>query len=83
MKLCRSSPPLAASCCCCVLILAVLSGLISGISGQQQASLGVAGVFPCKQAGQFFDISTLECRACNQVRMQEGLQTALHGMQPE
>lgn len=73
MRLSRSSPPAAN--CCCLFFLAVLLGLISGISGQQQASLGVAGVFPCKQAGQFFDISTLECKACDQVRMQEGLQT--------
>lgn len=47
---------------CCVVLVSFLY-----ICNCQQASLSMSAGLPCKQAGHFLDISTLECKACDQV----------------
>jgi hypothetical protein len=61
------------------LVIALLLALLLLLAphaarGQQQqqqtaaaASLSVAATFPCAQPGSFFDISSLQCIACDQV----------------
>lgn len=51
------------------LFAAALFGATLGAPGAaQQSGLSVAYQYPCKDAGEFFDTSSLQCRACNTVR---------------
>lgn len=62
MRLLWHHPVYAAICC----LLVAAHQLQTVLGQQQQSSLSVAAVLPCKP-GQHFDISALECRPCEQV----------------
>lgn len=61
---------------CCVVLVSFLY-----ICNGQQASLSVSAGLPCKQAGHFLDISTLECKACDQVMHLIGSRISHKGFQ--
>lgn len=46
--------------------VALLLLLLRGAAGQQ-SSLAVNLAYPCKSAAEYFDTSSLQCKACNQV----------------
>jgi hypothetical protein len=54
-----------------LLALLAIAGWLGQVQGQQP-SLSIAASFPCKAATEFFDISSLECRACDQVSIASG-----------
>lgn len=50
----------------CRLLLVLLFSV--GLALAQQTSLSVPATFPCKSSTQFFDVSSLNCQDCDQVK---------------
>lgn len=50
-----------------LIVFAALQLLQHGQAAAAVVPLSASATFPCKQAGQFFDISSLECSPCDQV----------------